>query len=146
MPLKQPETNGITETSEAKFILLGEDDIDDEEMLKEVFMSIDRSFALRFFNIGRKLVEAIVSLPHHDLPCLIVLDYNMPEMNGAEILKVLREHERFHPIPKIIWSTSGSDIYKSVCLELGACDYITKPSNMKDLTEAARYMLSFCPT
>jgi len=127
-----------------KFILLGEDDADDEELLKEVFTSIDNSFSMRFANNGRKLVTHLEQLPDNDLPCLIILDYNMPELNGAEILKSLKSEARYDSIPKIIWSTSGSETYKRLCLELGACEYIIKPSSFKELTDVARYMLSFC--
>ena len=127
-----------------KFILLGEDDADDEELLKEVFTTLDNSFSMRFANNGRKLVTHLEQLPDSDLPCLIILDYNMPELNGADILKSLKAQARYDSIPKIIWSTSGSETYKRLCLELGACEYIIKPSSFKELTEVARYMLSFC--
>src|SRR5688572_20504236 len=127
-----------------KFILLGEDDADDEELLKEVFTSIDNSFSMRFANNGRKLVTHLEQLPDNVLPCLIILDYNMPELNGAEILKSLKSEARYDSIPKIIWSTSGSETYKRLCLELGACEYIIKPSSFKELTDVARHMLSFC--
>ena len=127
-----------------KFILLGEDDADDEELLKEVFTTLDNSFSMRFANNGRKLVTHLEQLPDSDLPCLIILDYNMPELNGADILKSLKAQARYDSIPKIIWSTSGSETYKRLCLELGACEYIIKPSSFKELTDVARYMLSFC--
>ena len=127
-----------------KFILLGEDDADDEELLKEVFTTLDNSFSMRFANNGRRLVSHLEQLPDNDLPCLIILDYNMPELNGADILKSLKAQARYDSIPKIIWSTSGSETYKRLCLELGACEYIIKPSSFKELTDVARYMLSFC--
>ena len=127
-----------------KFILLGEDDADDEELLKEVFTTLDNSFSMQFANNGRKLVTHLEQLPDSDLPCLIILDYNMPELNGADILKSLKAQARYDSIPKIIWSTSGSETYKRLCLELGACEYIIKPSSFKELTDVARYMLSFC--
>ena len=144
MPLKET-TKTVTESQMPdKFILLGEDDADDEELLKEVFTSLDNSFSMLFANNGRKLVTHLEQLPDTDLPCLIILDYNMPELNGAEILKSLKSRARYDSIPKIIWSTSGSETYKRLCLELGACEYIIKPSSFKELTDVARYMLSFC--
>ena len=97
-----------------KFILLGEDDADDEELLKEVFTTLDNSFSMRFANNGRKLVTHLEQLPDSDLPCLIILDYNMPELNGADILKSLKAQARYDSIPKIIWSTSGSETFKLV--------------------------------
>lgn len=124
--------------------MFGEDDLDEEEFLKEIFISINPDYSLLFFNNGKKLLATLEKMPDDQLPCLIVLDYNMPELNGAEILKVLKQNPRYDSIPKIIWSTSGSDLYKKLCLESGANDYIIKPSNIKDLESTARHLLSYC--
>ena len=62
----------------SKFILLGEDDADDQEMLKEVFASIDTAFVLFFVNNGKEILSALEKLKDDQMPCLIVLDYNMP--------------------------------------------------------------------
>ena len=126
-----------------KFILLGEDDTDDQEMLKEVFESIDNSFILLFVNNGKELMSALGKLGDH-LPCLIVLDYNMPEMNGAEILREINKEEKYRDRPKLVWSTSGAEMYKKNCLELGAMEYLIKPSRISELEEMVKYMLSVC--
>ena len=144
MPLKNPQKSTKIDSYYSKFVVLGEDDPDDEELLKEVFQNVDPEFSLLFINNGRKFLEKLLSLDDEKLPCLIVLDYNMPEMNGAEILQELKAIERYNSIPKIIWSTSGSDTYRNHCLKLGASDYITKPTSVQDLEAIVKYMLSFC--
>jgi CheY-like chemotaxis protein len=144
VPLKEPTKTPAPLDPSYKYILLGEDDIDDEELLKEVFTKIDPSFTLEFVNNGRDVITRLQELEKLGMPCLIVLDYNMPTLNGAEILQALQQLRQFDAVPKIIWSTSDSETYKSICLQLGACDYVIKPSNMQGLTEVARYMLSFC--
>ena len=128
----------------SKFILLGEDDADDQEMLKEVFASIDETFILFFVNSGNEILSALEKLRDDQMPCLVVLDYNMPGLSGADILRELSTNERYKNIPKVVWSTSGSEKFRSLCLELGAIDYIIKPNNLKELEKAARYMLSIC--
>jgi CheY-like chemotaxis protein len=128
----------------SKFILLGEDDADDQDMLKEVFASIDTAFVLFFVNNGREILSALEKLKDDQMPCLIVLDYNMPGLNGADILRELSTNERYKNIPKVVWSTSGSEKFRNVCLELGAIDYVIKPNNVVGLEEIARYMLSLC--
>jgi CheY-like chemotaxis protein len=139
-----PETTAQT-VPPSRLILLGEDDIDDEELLREVFTAADPSYALRFVNNGKKFIASIEEMAaKSEFPCLIVLDYNMPALNGAEILRELKKDKRYDTIPKIIWSTSNSATYRIRCLELGARDYIIKPSSMHELKEVARYMLSFC--
>jgi CheY-like chemotaxis protein len=144
VPLNEAVKAADGADSISKFILLGEDDIDDEELLTEVFTIVDNSFNLLFVNNGNKVIAALEALETSQLPCLIILDYNMPTLNGAEILQELKRHARYDSIPKIIWSTSNSNTYKENCLKLGACDYVTKPSNMQALQEVARYMLTFC--
>ena len=143
MPLNYSGLN-IPEDLLSKFILFGEDDKDDEDFLKEVFSDIDNSFFLHFVNNGSKLVSFLNQVPADRLPRLLVLDYNMPELNGAEILRILQQHDRYNSLPKIIWSTSGSEIYKKKCLELGADEYIIKPSNLNDLKTIVHHMLSVC--
>ena len=128
----------------SKFILLGEDDADDQEMLKEVFTSIDISFVLFFVNNGGEILSALGKLNDDQMPCLIVLDYNMPGLNGADILRELSTNERYKNIPKVVWSTAESEKFKKICLELGAVDYVIKPNNVIGLEEVARYMLSLC--
>lgn len=134
MPLTPPDQKAIAPDLYPKFILLGEDDIDDEDLLKEIFSDIDSTIALQFINTGRKVLSTLEAMSSHHLPSLIVLDYNMPELNGAEILKILKDNPRYDHIPKVIWSTSGSDVYKKKCLELGAKEYVIKPSSINDLT------------
>lgn len=127
-----------------KLILIGEDDIDDQEFLKEIFASIDDSVDFLFASNGPQVLSVLDKTEDTQLPCLIILDYNMPGSNGAEILKELKANSRYDAIPKIIWSTSRSDTYKDICLALGANDYLIKPSNVNDLVDTCRYMLSFC--
>jgi CheY-like chemotaxis protein len=139
-----PQKVVINQDLPSKFILLGEDDADDQEMLKEVFASIDTSFILFFVNNGSEVLSALEKLRDDQMPCLIVLDYNMPGLNGADILRELGTNERYKDIPRVVWSTSVSEKFKKICLELGAVDYVIKPNNVNDLEKIARYMLSIC--
>jgi len=144
VPHPQNDQKITSQRSALQQILLGEDDADDEELLKELFASLDDAFSLVFINNGRRLVDYLNATPDHGLPCLIVLDYNMPELNGEEILEELKRNARFARIPKIIWTTSQSDSYKRRCLDAGADDYIVKPASVNELLETIRYMTSFC--
>lgn len=142
--MRPEETIKHSNQNGSRFILVGEDDIDDEEFMTEAFKSVDPSVYLVFINNGRQVVKYLEELGGHHLPCLILIDYNMPELNGAEVLKELQSNARFKQVPKIIWSTSASDTYKQMCIEAGADDYIIKPSNVKDLTEIVRHLISLC--
>ena len=144
MPVNPARENSVIANLPAKFILFGEDDIDDEDLLREIMKDIDDSFYLLFVANGRKLLEILDDLPDDRLPCLIILDYNMPELNGAEILMSLKGNSRYASIPKVIWSTSNSETFRRTCIEAGAKEYLVKPSNVSDLVKVARHMLSLC--
>jgi CheY-like chemotaxis protein len=126
-----------------KQILIGEDDIDDKEILEEIFLLIDATLRLTFINDGQKIISYLENCTHENLPGLIILDYNMPHLNGAEILKGIQENEKLKNIPKIIWSTANAERFKNICLQLGACEYLVKPSSFSDLKTMIQGMLSF---
>lgn len=143
MPTHPPHKKLVSGTN-SKLILIGEDDLDDQEFLKEIFVSIDDSFSFLFAFNGPEVMNVLDKCEDIKLPCLIILDYNMPGSNGAEILKELKNNNRYDGIPKVIWSTSRSDTYRDICLKLGANDYLVKPSNVNDLVDMCRYLLSVC--
>jgi CheY-like chemotaxis protein len=126
-----------------KLILIGEDDIDDKEILEEIFLSIDPSIRLTFINDGQKLVSFLEYAMPENFPGLIILDYNMPHLNGAEILESLQQNVKVKNIPKIIWSTANADGFKNICLQLGACEYLVKPSRFSDLESMIKQMLAY---
>lgn len=127
-----------------KWILIGEDDMDDKEILEETFSEIDPSVQIRFVSSGREIISFLEKVKADEKPSLIVLDYNMPGLNGAEILKKLQPIQSLENIPKLIWSTSGASYYKNKCLESGATGYLVKPSSIGELEQMVKYMLSFC--
>ena len=118
-------------------IFLAEDDPDDQEFLQEALLAIDPSVHLVSFSNGLKFLDQLNNTPDEALPGLIILDYNIPEINGAEILAQLNQNNRYAGINKIIWSTSGSDRFKKSCLDLGAKDYLIKPTSLSGIKEIA---------
>jgi CheY-like chemotaxis protein len=66
-------------------------------------------------------------------PDIIFLDLNMPRMNGLEFLKAIKTHRSYKRIPVIIYTTSSNpeDIRKTK--DLGATDFVTKPSDFDEL-------------
>jgi len=126
-----------------RLILLAEDDIDDQELLENAFSEIDPTWQLVCIPNGRKFVKYLESIEDRELPALMILDYNIPELTGVEIVEELNDQSRYFGIPKIIWSTSSSPVFKARSIELGVVDYITKPSDLASFLTIAKYMLSF---
>jgi len=123
--------------------LLAEDDIDDQELLEEAFREIDPRIRILSFTSGRQFIQYLDALPDHSIPDLIVLDYNIPEITGADILRHVEEKPRYRTIVKLVWSTSSASLFEKTCMSLGARAYLVKPSNISGLVEMARRMLSF---
>ena len=122
-------------------ILLAEDDIDDQELLRDAFIEADPSLQIVIAPNGAKAVSYLESLPPHQLPHLIVLDYNMPELDGAQVLQILGQGNHYRHISKIVLSTSHSPYYKETCLQLGADGYFTKPSSYSEMGALIRQIL-----
>src|SRR5947209_1308303 len=74
--------------------------------------------------------DALAKL-HRDLPALLLLDFDMPGLNGAEVLKQLRadENAAVALLPVIMLTGHGGEESEVLCLEAGANDFVTKPIN-----------------
>lgn len=125
-------------------IFLADDDPDDQEILLQAFQQLTDSHHLRMVNSGIELIELLSNTNDHELPCLIVLDYNMPGLNGKQVLNFLQNADRYENIPKVIYTTSNSPLDKSEILSIGARDFLTKASSAKDILNSAKKMLSYC--
>lgn len=124
-------------------ILLAEDDCDDQELLENALSQIDPAWQLVCIPNGKKFISYLDSMDDSQLPALMIMDYNIPELTGVEILKLLNSDTRYAGIPKIIWSTSNSPYFKAASIELGVADYITKPNDFASFLSIAKHMLSF---
>ena len=126
------------------FIFLAEDDTDDQELLAEAFAQLDSSIAIKAVNNGKKALSFLEALSSEQNPCLIILDYNLPELSGAEILGRLNQSNRFKDVTKVVWSTSNSPVYEKICLDLGAKAYLVKPNDISGINRLAQLMLQMC--
>ncbi len=76
--------------------------------------------------------------PHH--PYLVLLDLNLPDMSGVDILKHLKDDERTRAIPVIVLTTTDDSREIQRCYDLGCNVYITKPVNYESLSNAIRQL------
>lgn len=127
-----------------KLILVAEDDVDDQQFLKEAFESLQRHLKIKFIKSGEKVIPFLASVPDEGLPCLIILDYNLPQMNGQEILMQLKKVDRYDHIIKVVWSTSNAPFYENAARQSGAHAYYIKPYNLQGIKELAVSMLDLC--
>ena len=123
-------------------ILMVDDDPEDRFIIEDAFHQLKSDVVVRFADSG----EIAMNLLHENfvngtIPRLIVLDLNMPRMNGTEILARLKNDDRFKAIPMVIYSTSINPLEKQKCMELGAHSYITKPISYSQSIETAKLFL-----
>ena len=126
-----------------KKILLVDDDIDDQDLMIDALHTVASNILVNTQMNGNMAIKYLMELTEHELPDLILLDYNLPELNGSEILEALSKHARFDSIPKIIWSTSSSGLYEERCMAQGAKAYLVKPSDMKGIIALAEKVIGF---
>ena len=74
----------------------------------------------------------------HELPCLILLDLNMPVMNGIEFLQVVKQHARWRRIPAVVLTTSQEEQDKIASFDLSVAGYMTKPVDYRKFVDAMR--------
>lgn len=90
--------------------------------------------ALNFLRHEGKYAEAPVA----DRPALVLLDLNMPGIDGRKALTLIKQDKDLKQIPVIILTTSADEKDIEECYEQGASTYIQKPVNFEGLVEAVR--------
>lgn len=119
-------------------VLYADDDVDDKNWLHEACKALDSYLDIHFVNNGNEVLEFLEQLSEDELPALIVLDLNMPELDGKQTLQRLKKHPVFKQIPVIIVTTSSNLLDKEVCKRLGAALYMTKPDTHQEWQQVIR--------
>lgn len=129
------------------YILIGEDDVDDRYLIQSAFEEGKFKDRLHFLGNGVEILAHLHDIykrpsPKH-YPKFILLDLNMPKMDGQETLKKIKSHKEFQKIPVVIFSTANSEREMLTCYELGANSYITKPNNFENLIKTIQAIRSY---
>lgn len=72
---------------------------------------------------------------------LILLDMNMPDMHGLDVLKFVRGHQEYRDIPIIVLTTKGDEASRTASLTAGASIYMTKPFDPVELASHAQELM-----
>jgi CheY-like chemotaxis protein len=123
------------------YILIVDDDADDREIIRDAFVSVTGELDYVSFENGEKLLDYLAHQHGNEIPCLILLDLNMPGKDGRETLKEIKTNKRYHHIPTIVFTTSSSFRDRIMAYELGANCFITKPDTFNKLVEMAGCMV-----
>lgn len=115
-----------------KLILLADDDRDDAEIFSMVLTKVDPAIHLIHVINGVGVFDYLKN-DDHVVPDVIFLDLNMPEMNGWQCLRALKDNPLYRDIPVLMYTTSSHPRDREIALGLGAVAFITKPSDYKEL-------------
>lgn len=113
-----------------KKVLYADDDLDDKTWIVEACDAARHPLEIAFVDNGRQALEHLAAAAQNDLPSLIVLDLNMPGLDGRQTLQILKADNRFGHIPVAIVTTSTSRMDMEVCKRLGADLFLTKPNTV----------------
>lgn len=125
-------------------ILIADDDPDDCLMTREAFRECRIHNPLHFVHDGEELLNYLKRRPPYEdavrypLPGLILLDLNMPRMDGREALQAIKSDKLLRSIPVVILSTSSADEDILRSYAMGVNSFITKPVSFSGLLEVVR--------
>ena len=125
-------------------IFYADDDQDDLDLLLEAFSRYGEHLEIRSFTEGERLLEELsVTVATGHMPCLIILDINMPGLGGKEILPLLKRNETFSHIPVVLFTNSNLPHDQEFAHRHGA-GFVTKPLNFHQMGIISDELLGYC--
>ncbi|RYZ30079.1 MAG: response regulator [Chitinophagaceae bacterium] len=130
-------------TTSKHTIVYAEDDLDDLFIVKQAFEKHDHIEVIHAPD-GRKALHTLEEMLEKSfLPCLVILDINMPVMNGRETLQEIRKHPQLTGLSVVLFSTSNSSSDAEFARKHNAV-LITKPIEYSDLENIAAAFVEKC--
>jgi CheY-like chemotaxis protein len=114
-------------------VLIADDDPDDRQSLAEGFSRQNPQVRVHCVKDGKEALLFLCDRHSDELPNLIVVDFQMPELTGVELIQLLERDPRYEGMTKIIWSASIRDKDVGDCLQSGAEWFFQKPNDQGEL-------------
>jgi two-component system response regulator len=131
-------------------VLIAEDDADDRLLAEEAFRVSRIDCEIRFVADGEQLLAYLrgdgefADRVRNPFPRVVVLDLNMPRKDGREALAEMRADPRLRELPVMILTTSRAHEDRARVVQLGACDFATKPTRFDELVGIVRRVAHWC--
>ena len=115
---------------------------DDEEDLTVLATSLQKQgIKTKSFDNADKAISFLERISElGELPTMILSDYNMPGMNGRQILNVVKSNKKIRAIPVVVFSSTMPSALKNDLLQLGALDCFIKASSLNQLSFQVRLL------
>jgi CheY-like chemotaxis protein len=128
----------VSQTEPIRPLLLVEDRAIDIDL---TVRALERRGLLNRIQVARDGEEALAFIDRWDageqLPVCILLDLRMPKVSGLEVLRQLKNHPKYSPIPVIVLTTSTEDRDIEEAYKIGCNSYIVKPVDFEKFVEVA---------
>ena len=126
-------------------ILMAEDDPDDRMLMRDALLENNIVNTISFVENGEELLDYLYkkgkfSTQEANRPGLILLDLNMPKIDGREALKQIKSDPSLKKIPIIVFTTSKAEEDITWSYNLGVNSFISKPSKFSDLVQVTRHI------
>lgn len=123
-------------------VLLVEDDNVDAMTVKRSLLDLGAGTRLIHSSSGQEALEYLAN-PGNEMPCIILLDLNMPGMSGKEFLKTVKADDKLKKIPVIVLTASKKDRDIMESYELSAAGYIKKSVDYTQFFEAMKTLYAY---
>lgn len=127
-------------------IVVVDDNPDYCNLLSYSFRLIGNKADVLFLNSGSELIEYLNTKTSSDQPSLVVLDYNMPVLNGGETLRRMKSNPFTVHIPVLIYSTSVTPVMRKESESLGVLMCMEKAGNLNELFENVKFFSELART
>ena len=125
-------------------ILYADDDMDDIRVVKDAFRDYNHAVRLVTFTNGSELLQFCQNLsPFEPLPCLIILDINMPGMDGKQTLKKIRNIDHLAEVPVVLFTTSSLPSEAAFARAYDA-GFINKPLDIQQMQWIIDQFIDHC--
>ena len=132
---------------EERPIVIVEDNARERELIANALTDYDLCRHVIQLGSGAEVLDLIARRGEYEstrhIPSLVILDLDLPDMHGLDILKAIRKSHEFSAVPVVIFSGSESVLDAAVARELHADGFIMKPSDFHDMQSTVRSLAVF---
>jgi CheY-like chemotaxis protein len=124
-------------------ILMIEDDEGHARLIEKNIRRAGISNSIHHFRDGTSALDFLSNHPEgptHNGPALVLLDLNLPDMSGTDILARIKADQRLKRTPVVVLTTTDDKVEVQRCYDLGCNVYITKPVNYENFADAIRQL------
>jgi CheY-like chemotaxis protein len=127
----------------ARIVLCVDDDPDDRELIRNAIFKVDPSYSVAYATNGKEALSYLDQSLKTELPCLIIMDINMPVMDGKQTVAEIKKIEKLKEVPIVVFTTSNHPSDLQFCQRHGV-ELVTKPANFVQITSEAERLLQHC--